>query len=231
MRANLDVKDRKLLYQLDLNARQPNSMLAKNVGVSKQVCGLRLKRFEKEKLITTFYPVIDIARLGFTNHKNFLRLHNIDQNKEMELINWLKHHRNVVWLSSCDGMFDLAFGTWAQDMVFLDTTLTELNQKFGQYIAERQIATIIRGEYFVRDYLIGKKASGHRKESFFGSTPNPIKMDENDWEILRLLALDCRENVTQLARKVKLSADAVTQRIRKLEISGVIKHYNFVPNE
>jgi len=231
MAVKLDVKDRKLLYELDINSRQSNSEIAKKIGLSKQVVGFRIKRLIKENVISFFYSVIDISKLGFTIHKNFLRLQNLDRGKEKELIKFLVHHPNIVWVASCDGKYDLAFGTWAKDMDFLDKTITELNKKFGEYIAERQIATIIRGEYFLRDYLIHKEKPSAYRESFFGAVPAPVKMDETDWKILLLLGKNSRTSAVEIASQVKLSADATAERIRKLEKSGVIRHYNIVPNE
>lgn len=231
MGIKLDLKDRRILFELDVNSRQPNSEIAKKVGLSKQVVGFRIKRLIEEKVISSFYSVIDISKLGFTVHKNFLRLQNLDKGKEKELIDFLVNHPNVVWVASCDGRFDLAFGTWAKDMAFLDKTITELNKKFGEYIAERQIATIIRGDYFIRDYLINKKEPSTYRESFFGAVPAPVKMDENDWKILLILGKNSRTAAVEIAKEVRLSADAIAKRIRKLEKSGVIRHYNVVPNE
>ncbi len=231
MAVKLDVKDRKILYELDVNSRQSNAEIARKVGLSKQVVGFRIKKLIKEKIISSFYLVIDISKLGFTVHKNFLRLQNLDKGKEKELIDFLVNHPNVVWVASCDGKFDLAFGTWAKDIAFLDRTITELNKKFGEYIAERQIATIIRGDYFIRDYLIKKEKPSAYRESFFGAVPAPVKMDRIDWEILLLLGKNPRINAIEIATNVKLSADAVAERIKKLEKSGVIRHYNIVPNE
>ncbi len=231
MSQNLDVKDRKILYELDINSRQSNSEIAKKVGLSKQVVGFRIKRLIKEKLISFFYSVIDISKLGFAVHKNFLRLQNLDRGKEKELIDFLVNHPNVVWVASCDGKYDIAFGTWARDMAFLDKTITELNKKFGEYIAERQIATIIRGDYFIRDYLISREKPSPYRDSFFGAVPAPVKMDKQDWEILVLLGANSRITAVDISNKVKLSVDALAERVKKLEKSGVIKHYNIVPNE
>ncbi len=231
MPVKLDVKDRKILYQLDINSRQSNSDIAKKVGLSKQVVGFRIKRLVKEKLILSFYTIIDISKLGFTVHKNFLRLQNMDREKEAELISYLKGHPNIVWVASCDGRFDLAFGTWARDMEFLDKTLKDLHTRFGEFISERQIATIIRGEYFVRDYLVARKEPSPFRQAFFGAVAEPVKMDRTDWGILAELGKSSRQTAVELARKVRLSADAVADRIKKLENSGVIRNYNIVPNE
>ncbi len=227
----LDLKDRKILYELDINSRLPSSEIAKKTNLSKQVVGLRIKKLIREKTISSFYTVIDISKLGFTVHKNFLRLQNLDSSKEAELISFLKNHPDVVWIASCDGRFDLAFGTWAKDMAYLDRTLRELNRRFGEYIAERQIATIIRGEYFIRDYLIDKKEPSAMRQSFFGAVPEPVELDDSNWRILLELGKNSRASYLEISKKAGISADAVSSRIKKLEKAGVIRHYNIVPNE
>ena len=231
MTLKLDLKDRKILYELDVDSRQSNSEIAKKVGLSKQVVGFRIKRFVKEKIISFFYTVIDISKLGFTVHKNFLRLQNLDRETELKFIKFLINNPNVVWIASCDGKYDLAFGTWARDTEFLDKTIKELNKKFGQYISERQIATIIKGEYFVRDHLIDKKKPSAFRESFFGAVPKSSKVDDIDWKILLELGKNSRITAVDISKIIKISADAVRDRIKKLERSGVVRHYNIVPNE
>ena len=64
-KTSLDLKDRKILYWLDINSRQSNAKIAKKTGLSKQVVGFRIKRLIKEHIIHSFYTVIDISKLGF----------------------------------------------------------------------------------------------------------------------------------------------------------------------
>lgn len=227
MPVKLDVKDRKILYELDVNSRQSNSEIAKKTGLSKQVVGFRIKRLVNENVISSFHTVIDISKLGYTIHKSFVRLQNVD---EAKLISFLKGSPDVVWIASCDGRYDLAFGVWARDMEYLDKVLKEFDGKFGECVSDQQIATIIRGEYFIRDYIMRKDPSRLRK-SFFGSVPQPAKTDEIDRKILFNLANNSRMSSVDIASSVGLSSDATIDRIKRLEKSGIIRHYNFVPNE
>ena len=231
MAIKLDLKDRKILYQLDINARQPNSEIAKKVGLSKQVVGFRITRLVEQKVLLKFYAVTDISRLGLSIHKNFVRLQNLDSEKETEFVNYLKNHPNVVWVVSCDGKFDLAFAIWSKNMEHLDATLKEIDKSFGEYISERQIAPIIRGEYFIRDYILEKQKTPMQRKSFFAAVGEQLKIDLNDWKILFELGKDARATSVSIAASVGLSPDAVGDRIRKMEKSGLIRHYNIVPNE
>ncbi|MEV0195711.1 Lrp/AsnC family transcriptional regulator [Nonomuraea sp. NPDC050691] len=50
-------------------------------------------------------------------------------------------------------------------------------------------------------------------------------VDATDWAILAELQRDGRVPLTELARRVSLSASATTERVRRLEASGVITGY------
>jgi Lrp/AsnC family leucine-responsive transcriptional regulator len=50
-------------------------------------------------------------------------------------------------------------------------------------------------------------------------------LDETDWAILAELQRDGRLSLTELGRRVNLSASAATERVKRLETSGVITGY------
>jgi DNA-binding Lrp family transcriptional regulator len=51
----IDLKDRKILYQLDINSRQSYSQIAKKVGLSKTVLVYRINRLKEKGVIRKFY--------------------------------------------------------------------------------------------------------------------------------------------------------------------------------
>ena len=51
-------------------------------------------------------------------------------------------------------------------------------------------------------------------------------MDRVDWRILEELQADARLSFNELSRRVKLSAPAVAERVRRLETAGVINGYH-----
>ena len=53
-------------------------------------------------------------------------------------------------------------------------------------------------------------------------------LDETDWAILSELQADGRVPLTELGRRVNLSASATTERVRRLESLGVITGYRAV---
>jgi Lrp/AsnC family transcriptional regulator, leucine-responsive regulatory protein len=57
-----------------------------------------------------------------------------------------------------------------------------------------------------------------------------VEIDEYDTKILTELQLDARLSMAELGRRVHLSQPAVTERVRKLETSGVITGYRATVN-
>ncbi|MFD7659924.1 Lrp/AsnC family transcriptional regulator [Actinosynnema sp. NPDC059797] len=52
-----------------------------------------------------------------------------------------------------------------------------------------------------------------------------VNLDQTDWAILAELQRDGRVPITELGRRVNLSASATTERVRRLETSGVVTGY------
>ncbi|MEK6893567.1 MAG: Lrp/AsnC family transcriptional regulator [Nanoarchaeota archaeon] len=228
---SLDLKDKKILYYLDRNARQSNAEIARSAGISKQVVGFRIKKFIDDAIISFFYTIVDVSKFGFTLHKNFVRFHNLTRKKEEEFIQFLKENKDIVWAASCDGMYDFVFSIWSKDLNYLNNVLKEINNKFGDFIYERQVATILRGDYFPRDYLLNKKRDSISEVAFYGSTGEKENLDEIDKKVLLELGKNARINAVDISTIIKISADAVADRIRKLERLKIIKNYIIVPNE
>ncbi len=56
-------------------------------------------------------------------------------------------------------------------------------------------------------------------------------MDNIDYRILKILQRNARESASNISKEIHLSVSAVTERIRKLEESRVIKDYTIVVDE
>ena len=61
----IDLKDRKILFELDINSRQTLTQIGRKVGLPKTVVAYRIKRLQERGIIKSFYTVIDVYKLGF----------------------------------------------------------------------------------------------------------------------------------------------------------------------
>jgi len=61
----LDLKDRKILYELDINSRQSFSQLGKKVGLHKDVVAYRVKKLQEKGIIKNFYTELNGYKFGY----------------------------------------------------------------------------------------------------------------------------------------------------------------------
>lgn len=99
----LDEKDRKILVELDKNARQTDSEISKKVGTSKQVVNYRIKNLLEEGIITNFYTIINVGKLGLNSYYVFLQFENINKEQEKNLLKRINFLDYVGWLVSGTG--------------------------------------------------------------------------------------------------------------------------------
>jgi Lrp/AsnC family leucine-responsive transcriptional regulator len=228
----LDKKDKQILYQLDVNARIPTTQLAKKVKLSQPATHYRLNNLIKRGIIKFFLTNIDYGFFGYFPYRFFVRLQNITETKEKELIDYLKNHEFVPFLASCTGRYDLMFCIMAKNMSELRKTINEIKNKYGEFFSEQQIATLITGEFYSRDYLLSKDKRTSFLEKEFGEQTTRPKLDKKDLMILKEISNNCRISSLELSEKIKLSLDAVRYRLKNLERNKIINGYKvYLDNE
>ncbi len=230
MPIKLDLKDRRILYELDKNARQPASAIGRAVRLSPEAVNYRIKRLFEEKVIFKFMTLLDTAKLGMTTYKVFYRFQKTTLEKEQEILDYLEKSPNTQLVTGASGMFDLNINFLTSSAEELNNVLNEFNAKFGEYVADRQVNILVLSHFFLRDYLVGKKREELRKPMLFGSKPILLNIDGTDKAIISHLAHDARMPAVTIARNISISADAVIARIRKLEQAGIIQNYALFPN-
>ena len=85
----LDVKDRKILYELDLDSRQSFSQLGKKVGLHKDVVAYRVKKLQEKGIIKIFYTETNGYKLGYSQVKFYFTYQNITPKIKQEIIDYL----------------------------------------------------------------------------------------------------------------------------------------------
>ena len=124
MEVKLDLKDRKILAELDFNARQPISKIAKNVNMSKEVVLYRIKKLENTRIIKQYYVIINASKLGYYYCRLLVKFQSISKEIEERIIAYLKGNPRIAYLGILQGSWDLLIGYWVKD-------LKEFEEKIG----------------------------------------------------------------------------------------------------
>lgn len=222
----LDLKDKKILSLLDENCRYSNSQIAKRVGLSKPAVEYRLQRMQKNQVIFNFFTLIDFTKLGYSQYKLYFKFQNASLEDEKRIIEYLSNLKNIVWVASLRGRWDLAVSILAKNNFEFGSILKEFMDKYSKFILEKDILLTEYSPLYSRNYLFGKK----NKEFLYGIPSKIYELDEEETTILKALSKDARINIVDLAEKIKLSRDIVNYRLKKLIKEDVIVQFSVYPN-
>lgn len=224
----LDLKDKKILYQLDLNARQSNAEIAKKTRLSKDVANYRIKRLEEKGFIKGYYTIIDFSKLGYFSIRTYLKLFDCTAEKEEEILDFLTKNKITFYVAKIDGSFDLAFSTLTKDIYGYEEFYLEFKKRFKEYIIKNKTSIFTKVHHLHRGYILDKKIDDVPPETF--GREKEITHDKLDINILRELAKNARIRTIELAKKLNTPARTVAFRIKRLEKKKIIQGYRCMFN-
>jgi DNA-binding Lrp family transcriptional regulator len=218
-----DLKDRKILYELDLNSRQSFSQIGKRVGLSKQVVQYRINQLIKRGVIKYFYTMLDTAKLGYMGFRIYLKLQDVSLQKEGEIIDYLIDNRYTWWLSSTDGKWDIDVLVWSKSVHEFEKFWTEFLLKYRRNIQDKLISIYTILYHYRRSYFLGDVPDESKVEVV--SKGPEVMLDEKDLGILKVIAMNARMPSLEIGGRLKISPQMVSQRIRKMMKAGVIQGF------
>ncbi len=221
----LDLKDKKILYHLDLNSRKPINQIAKNIGLSKDLTNYRLKKLEKEEYVLGYQTIIDFKKLGYLTIRTRITLIDTTPQKEKEIIDFLIKQKKVFFILELEGT-ELTFGLMVKEIEELHEFYKEFETKFKKFLSEKKFAIYSNLYHFNRNYLGNFKEKNTLKLGF----SKKEKVDELDLKILKILSKNARTPTIEIAISLKVPATTVAHRIKQLENKKIIVGYSILFN-
>lgn len=222
---SLDRKDKRILIELDVDARQSYHQIARKAGLSKEVVKYRIDRLIKNQTILRFHTVINYFKLGLVKFKLYLRLTNTNKEKLEEIAHYFHKHSRTEWVALTTGRWDLIVGFLVHNINEFDQEVQQVLNLFSTYIQEKYVTTTLYLSHETRGFL-GKNHNFKRiKIVYHSSQDQQEKIDQIDEEILRLLANNARFSVTEIAKKLKLTPRIIQYRMKELEKKKIILAY------
>jgi Lrp/AsnC family transcriptional regulator, leucine-responsive regulatory protein len=216
-----DLKDKKILFELDRNARQSNSELARKVSLNKNTLGYKIKRMEEEGVILGYYVVVDPSKLGFISFRIYFNFFNSSAEKEKEIINWLIKRKEVGVVVGVESPYDVAIHVLTKSIKEFDDFWLEFKKEFREHVWKERVYLASRVYHFKRKYLLNSRSCEH--DMIFCSEKE--NFDELDFKILKMLAKNARTSILDIAEKLKTPERTIAFRIKQLEKKKIIQSY------
>jgi DNA-binding Lrp family transcriptional regulator len=222
----IDIKDKKILYELDLNCRQSNTQIGKKVGLKKDVVSYRIKRMQDEAVIRNFWTAINTFNLGYNVFRIFIALQNASAEKKNEIIQHFCDYKNTWAVISSRGELDLSVVLWVKDNYEFYQFWEKTLDLYEEFFAKKIISLYIKTIDYKKTYLLSDQAKPDNREHYrIVSGTKKVDIDKTDYQLLNELAINARCPFIELAEKFHCSSQSVNYRINNLIKKDIIKAF------
>ncbi|MFH1916312.1 MAG: winged helix-turn-helix transcriptional regulator [Nanoarchaeota archaeon] len=217
----LNAKDKKILASLETNARQPESAIAKQVGLSKQVVNYRIKHLEKQGVIESYYTIINTGKLGYNTYYVFIQLEHINKRTEQEILEKIRDLSFIGWLVSGIGRWDAIFLIYAESNTLFDKCLGIVFKLCGTHLHEYNFTTLIAAEHISYRFL--KQETEGRV--FQTEKTEIATLDKIDQRLLKEISQNARLPALRIAALSGFPTHTVTYHLKQLREKNIIEGF------
>jgi len=141
--AKIDDLDKKLMREINQNARASNVEIANKLKVNYKTVQLRLKKMKDVGIIQGYRTWIDFKKLGSSYYKSLIKLKTLSKEEEPKILLFCKNHPNVVYLVTCVWPWNIELEVEArQEKTFLEI-LREFRELVGNLLIDYENLTVI----------------------------------------------------------------------------------------
>ena len=219
----LDLIDRKIILELDTNARATYSEIGKKMSIGKNNVQYRVKKLVEDGVIKKFVTQFSLGTLGLFLGKFYIQLSGFGKEKEQEMYDYLIKDKRISWVARCEGRWDLLLGCYVGSINQLNGIKQDFFRKYEKYVSSYDVVFAVEAYTSQRTYLLNQKSISEKIEKFIGK--EKVELDDKYKQIVRLIANDARFNYLDIAQRTKLNIKTVQKRIHELEKKGVIQGY------
>ena len=224
---DIDLKDRKILYYLDLNCRQSNTSIGKKVGLSRKVVEYRIKRMEDEGIIRGYWTNIDSYRFGYQVYGYYIVLQNATSKIRDEIIQKIVNYKNTWATGYTRGVYDIFTVIWVKSIPQFYQFWDNLNEMYGDYFAEKIFFMYLQTEVYPLSYLIeDENFKNDRKSPQYHGAQESIQISFSDYQLLESIVENPRVPTVTLAQQLGCSSQNASFRLKKLVSNGIIQGFH-----
>jgi DNA-binding Lrp family transcriptional regulator len=216
----IDLKDRRILYELDVNSRQSFRNIGRKVGLSKDVVTCRVKKLQEKGIIKRFFAYYDILHLGYNFLRFYFKYQYVTPDIKKEIINHFMNDDNVNNLFSTEGSYDLGVLMMVENISDIYPLWRKTLEKYGDYFSMQVFSAYMGESIYGHGFLLDEIEKVQRIP--LRKNLGKVKIDALDLEILKILVVDCRIPTVEIAKKLNSNVTTINSRIQRLIKSKVI---------
>ena len=222
MKEELDAYDKKILFELDINARMSASKIAKKLKLPKETVNYRIKRLEKDGWINRLYTIFNASLFGYSYYRVFLKFNKLTASTETEIIDYITSDPTCANLRVLEGQYDLVFLTIQKNPGELKAFLQCFFNNYGKYVQEKNVLMMMKTYKLNQKFLLEGRTI---KKTFNHVETKDYSLDKIDLGIMKAISTNARIKLSEIANNLKLDSRLIEYHIKRMERTGIIVTY------
>ena len=203
----LDTKDKKIIEVIDYNSKMPLNEISKKTNLKKDTINFRIKKLEKDKIITLYYCVIDYYKLGFSSYKIYLK---VKSSSKQKIINYFMGILDVKFISELLFEYDLCIFFNSKSQINFYKMYNDFLEIFSQDILKKEFFEVLEQYHFSHPLYENSKKFKIEKQK------DILKIDETQKQILQNLSLNANMKFIDLSIKLNKNSSTLIYSFRNL---------------
>ena len=224
----LDSKDRKILYELNLNSRQSFSKIGKKVGLHRNNVLYRVNNLVEKGIIKNFFTVIDSYILGYTYYRFYITFQYVNPEIKKEIINYFVKCKYTTDVHTSEGYYDLILIMAVKNISeFYNFWKKSLNL-YGDYFAKQVFSIYTSETNYKYSFLLNEKnmIKHDRKKFELFNDSRRVELNDFDLHLLNIIAPNARIPTTEIAQQLDSTAVTINKRIKRLRELYIIRGFS-----
>ncbi|RJQ17305.1 Lrp/AsnC family transcriptional regulator [Candidatus Woesearchaeota archaeon] len=219
---SVDLIDKKILTELELNSAIPLNKLAKRIGKSPETTSYRIQRLQQQDILRKTHLIADMSKFGYMTFRVYIKWQYMTLKEKNDFYTYLLQIPQIWTIAKLHGKWDLAFFVGIKHTKEFPPIWDQIEALYKEQIAEYKIAIYSPVHNFNKTFLLDnfnykiQRTSGDNQE---------IHHDDIDEKIIHAYGKDVRQPLHEVAKAVGVSVETVRKRIKKLEVEQVIVGY------
>ena len=144
----LDETDRNILWLLSQDGLMPLYKIATQVGLSPDSVAYRMKKLEKEGVIVSYIPDIDLGAVGYNQYIVIINLKSIPPEKLELLRNYLTHNKNIQYGFQGATRLEIFLNVYTKTPEEIDNLLKDIKSRFFEHIQDYKYMLVTKNHVY-----------------------------------------------------------------------------------
>ena len=222
--STISQRDRLILQTVMLQAEVPIPRVARQLGFRSETVRRTVQRLQEIGVLLGKQAYLNLSALGLVEYLVFLSLEGFSEANRQLFVQALCDYEQIGFVAEVGGDFQYELHFYGRDSQDFIDFIDALTARFRWRIQAQAITLVHEEEYSGPRYV--NTGAPPQKTLGYAPVPERVLIDQLDHRILQILANSENNTKREIGRKLNIPHSTVSDRIQRLEQTGVITgHY------